>query len=109
MAGGLLVLVPVVGAEVNGARRWINLGMRFQPSEFLKPGFAIALAPLILPIRGENDTEIAEPGGVGNRVVANLGDGAGGWSRQDRAKVEKGRDDGEEESEESEEDMDEGG
>lgn len=40
----LLVLVPFIGAEVNGARRWINLGMRFQPSEFLKPGFAILLA-----------------------------------------------------------------
>lgn len=41
---GLLFLVPLVGAEVNGARRWIDLGMRFQPSEFLKPGFAIAVA-----------------------------------------------------------------
>lgn len=41
---GLMFLVPVIGYEVNGAKRWINLGMRFQPSEFLKPGFAIALA-----------------------------------------------------------------
>ena len=41
---GFLVLVPVIGHEVNGAKRWINLGMSFQPSEFLKPGFAIALA-----------------------------------------------------------------
>ena len=40
----LLVLVPVIGVEINGARRWINLGMQFQPSEFLKPAFAIALA-----------------------------------------------------------------
>ncbi len=40
----MLILVPVLGSEVNGAKRWINLGMRFQPSEFLKPGFAIALA-----------------------------------------------------------------
>ncbi|MFN2098576.1 FtsW/RodA/SpoVE family cell cycle protein [Altererythrobacter sp. MF3-039] len=39
-----LLAVPVLGAEVNGSRRWINLGMRFQPSEFLKPGFAIFLA-----------------------------------------------------------------
>lgn len=39
-----LILVPVFGSEVNGARRWINLGMSFQPSEFLKPGFAVALA-----------------------------------------------------------------
>ncbi len=47
LAGAMLVmllLVPLIGYEVNGARRWINLGMRFQPSEFLKPGFAITLA-----------------------------------------------------------------
>ena len=41
---GLLFLLPFVGAEINGARRWINLGMQFQPSEFLNPGFAIAMA-----------------------------------------------------------------
>lgn len=41
---GLLFLVPLVGVEINGARRWISLGMQFQPSEFLKPAFAIALA-----------------------------------------------------------------
>lgn len=39
-----LVLVPLIGFERNGAQRWINLGFSFQPSEFLKPGFAIALA-----------------------------------------------------------------
>ena len=39
-----LFLVPVVGSEVNGARRWLDLGMRFQPSEFLKPGYAVLLA-----------------------------------------------------------------
>jgi len=47
LAAGMLlflILVPVFGHEVNGAKRWINVGMRFQPSEFLKPGFAIALA-----------------------------------------------------------------
>jgi cell division protein FtsW len=39
-----LVLVPVLGSEVNGAKRWIDLGIRFQPSEFLKPAYAILLA-----------------------------------------------------------------
>ncbi|MDE8650396.1 FtsW/RodA/SpoVE family cell cycle protein [Novosphingobium album (ex Liu et al. 2023)] len=39
-----LALVPVIGFEVNGARRWINLGASFQPSEFLKCGFPIMLA-----------------------------------------------------------------
>ena len=41
---GLLFLVPFIGVEINGARRWISLGMQFQPSEFLKPAFAITLA-----------------------------------------------------------------
>ena len=39
-----LLLVPLIGAEVNGARRWLDLGIRFQPSEFLKPAFAISTA-----------------------------------------------------------------
>src|SRR5690606_2555892 len=39
-----LLLVPLVGSEVNGAGRWLVLGIRFQPSEFLKPAFAVALA-----------------------------------------------------------------
>ncbi|MDR2857860.1 MAG: putative lipid II flippase FtsW [Novosphingobium sp.] len=39
-----LILVPVIGSEVNGARRWLNLGISLQPSEFLKPAFAIGLA-----------------------------------------------------------------
>src|SRR5436190_2213415 len=33
----VLVLVPGVGREVNGARRWINLYLlNFQPSELMK-------------------------------------------------------------------------
>ena len=39
-----LMLVPVAGFSVNGARRWLNLGFSLQPSEFLKPAFAISLA-----------------------------------------------------------------
>lgn len=38
----------VLGPEVKGARRWLNLpGMSLQPSEFLKPTFAVAAAWLI--------------------------------------------------------------
>ena len=47
LGGGMLFfmfLVPFIGTDINGARRWIDLGLRFQPSEFLKPAFAIALA-----------------------------------------------------------------
>ncbi|MDF8333321.1 FtsW/RodA/SpoVE family cell cycle protein [Novosphingobium cyanobacteriorum] len=39
-----LVLVPLVGSEVKGAKRWLWIGFSLQPSEFLKPGFAIAIA-----------------------------------------------------------------
>jgi cell division protein FtsW len=41
----LLFVVPIIGVEVNGARRWIGVGIaQFQPSEFLKPLFIVALA-----------------------------------------------------------------
>lgn len=39
-----LMLVPVIGTNVNGAKRWLYLGVSLQPSEFLKPAYAIALA-----------------------------------------------------------------
>lgn len=42
--GLVLVLVPLVGVERNGATRWLNVGMQFQPSEFLKPAYAVVLA-----------------------------------------------------------------
>jgi cell division protein FtsW len=44
----LLLLVPVFGSSINGAKRWIDLpGMRFQPSEFLKPAFVVMVAWLL--------------------------------------------------------------
>ena len=42
---GLTALTLVWGDEIKGARRWIDLGpMSIQPSEFLKPTFAIFAA-----------------------------------------------------------------
>ncbi len=42
---GLLMLVPFLGKEVNGAQRWIGWGpATIQPSEFLKPFYAITMA-----------------------------------------------------------------
>jgi len=41
----MLFLVPFIGQEVNGARRWIGVGFaQFQPSEFLKPLFIVTIA-----------------------------------------------------------------
>ena len=44
----MLFLVPIIGQEVNGARRWIGVGFtQFQPSEFLKPLFIVSIAWLL--------------------------------------------------------------
>jgi cell division protein FtsW len=44
----LLFLVPLVGVEVNGARRWLGVGFaQFQPSEFLKPLYIVSIAWLL--------------------------------------------------------------
>jgi cell division protein FtsW len=49
--GGALMLTAAtlfVGAEVKGATRWLSLGgLSLQPSEFLKPAFAVVSAWLI--------------------------------------------------------------
>ena len=44
----LLALVPVFGREVNGSQRWIGAGFAgLQPSEFLKPFYAVTMAWII--------------------------------------------------------------
>jgi cell division protein FtsW len=41
----LLALTFVIGTEIKGARRWIHLpGLSIQPSEFVKPTFAVVAA-----------------------------------------------------------------
>jgi len=43
-----LILVLVIGTEINAARRWINLGgVTFQPSEYAKIALILALARLL--------------------------------------------------------------
>ena len=42
---GLMVLTLLIGVEVNGSRRWIDVaGFSLQPSEFLKPAFIVVCA-----------------------------------------------------------------
>lgn len=44
----MLIATPLIGHEVNGAKRWIGVGVaQFQPSEFLKPLFVVGLAWLL--------------------------------------------------------------
>ena len=44
----LLAIVPLVGIEVKGAKRWLNLYFfNFQPIEFIKPFFILIIAKII--------------------------------------------------------------
>jgi cell division protein FtsW len=44
----MLFLVPIIGVEVNGSRRWLGMGFaQFQPSEFLKPLYIVSMAWLL--------------------------------------------------------------
>ena len=43
----MLILVFPMGVTVNGARRWLDLGLRFQPSEIAKIGMILLLAHII--------------------------------------------------------------
>ena len=50
-----LFLVPVIGVEVKGAKRWLNFfGLRFQPIEFIKPFFILIVAQIISSSRIKN-------------------------------------------------------
>ncbi len=50
-----LFLVPLIGIEVKGSKRWLNIGLlpRFQPIETLKPFFVIVIS-LIISIEKKN-------------------------------------------------------
>lgn len=53
-----LTMIPALGGEVNGARRWIGYGAAsLQPSEFLKPFFIVAVA-WILSLRVTQDSTL---------------------------------------------------
>jgi len=59
----LTALTMVIGVEIKGARRWIHLpGLSIQPSEFLKPAFAVVAAWLF-------SLQRTSPGFPGNVVA----------------------------------------
>jgi cell division protein FtsW len=69
----MLVLVPIFGPEVNGARRWLGVGFaQFQPSEFLKPLFIVTIAWL-LSLKGQDEALPVVPlSGILTAVIALL-------------------------------------
>lgn len=52
---GLLVLTYFVGIEANGARRWLELGIRFQPVEIVKFATLLVVAAAVAPRDGRKD------------------------------------------------------
>lgn len=51
-----IVLIPGIGIEHNGARRWLKIGMEFQPSEFTKIGVIMFVAYAVYLSRKRLDT-----------------------------------------------------
>ncbi|MCJ8190656.1 FtsW/RodA/SpoVE family cell cycle protein [Sphingomicrobium aestuariivivum] len=59
-----LALVPWLGSEINGAKRWLDFGVsRVQPSEFLKPVYVVTLA-FLFTRRWSFVTRAAASGGL---------------------------------------------
>lgn len=51
----LLILVPLIGVEIKGAKRWVSiLGFSLQPSEFIKPTFVILTGWLLSQRKFQN-------------------------------------------------------
>lgn len=64
----LMILVQTpLGVEVNGARRWLKLGIRFQPSEIAKIAAVVSISYLVVKM-GKN---AESPKGMG--ILAGMG------------------------------------
>jgi cell division protein FtsW len=56
----LLILVLIYGEEINGAKRWFDIGgVRIQPAEFIKPTLIIFLAALLAKFNNIKETSTA--------------------------------------------------
>jgi cell division protein FtsW len=68
-----LFLVPFIGVEVNGARRWIGVGIsQFQPSEFLKPLFIVSIAWMLSLRDKDNSLPVVPLTGLVTGIIALL-------------------------------------
>ncbi len=68
-----LAMVPLIGVEKNGAMRWIGVGIgQFQPSEFLKPCFVVALAWILSLKSHDKSLPVVPITGAMTGVVAML-------------------------------------
>lgn len=53
----MLALVPIIGVEEGGARRWLNLGFTtFQPSELAKPAVVLVFSSMICTYKDKMKT-----------------------------------------------------
>jgi cell division protein FtsW len=68
-----LALVPLIGAETNGAQRWIQLpGFQMQPIEFLKPFFVVTTAWLFALRFEDRSLPVLPVGGVLLALIVGL-------------------------------------
>jgi cell division protein FtsW len=70
MAAMLAVFIPGLGMRINGARRWLNLGVSFQPVEAIKLVLIVYLASYL--VRHKQAVEHKLFGTVNPLVVAGL-------------------------------------
>lgn len=64
----LMIAVSIIGEEVNGKKRWLKIGVKFQPTELVKIMVIIAMAALITRIGKDVD----RPAGIVRAVLITL-------------------------------------
>jgi cell division protein FtsW len=68
-----LAITPILGHQVNGARRWIGAGMlQVQPSEFLKPLYVVAMAWLLSLRQHDRSLPVVPISGAVTLVIAGV-------------------------------------
>jgi cell division protein FtsW len=69
----LLFLVPIIGVEVNGARRWLGVGItQFQPSDFLKPLYIVSIAWMLSLKEQDESLPVVPLSGICTGLIALL-------------------------------------